>query len=420
VERGPQFGRGRAYASANPHHLLNVRAANMSAFPDDPDHFRRWLGADNGDVFVTRGRYGEYLQEVLRQEHQRPGGSGRLIEDHAQATAATPLSPTHWRVDLADGRAIDAQAVVLALGFLDPALPAQIQADCIGHRAFIADPWAQDLSKLPEGEILLLGTGLTMVDVAIALESPRRRLTALSRRGLLPLVHGPSVTSPVLGLMSGPLSCLRRLRRQAAKHGWRTAVDSVRGVTPQIWQVWSERERAQFLRHLRPWWDIHRHRMAPDTGERVEAMRKERYLRVEAGHVRSIKAARTELDVTLRPRGQQGLQTRRYAAVINCASPLCDIDRAQDPLVADLRRQGVVRADALKLGLDVGRDWGVIGASGAKTPGLYAVGPLARGEIWEAVAVPDLRRHAQEAASFVLGFLEVSPEHRPISAARGG
>jgi uncharacterized NAD(P)/FAD-binding protein YdhS len=419
IERGPRFGRGRAYSTANPNHLLNVRAANMSAFPDDPDHFRRWLGTPTGDVFVTRGRYGDYLQDILRQESEREGQPGRLIQHHSGATGALPASRRGWRVDLADGGAIEADAVVLALGFLEQTLPDGIEAGFVTHPAYIPDPWAHDPTKVPPGDILLLGTGLTMVDVAIGLDSPARRFTALSRRGLPPRVHGPSPASPSPSSMAGPLSCLRRLRRQAKKVGWRTAVDSIRWATPQIWQAWSQRERRQFLRHLQPWWGVHRHRTAPETNERLEAMRGDGRLQVIAAKVQSIAGGGHQLAVTLRPRGSTELQTRRYAAVINCTSPSSDIDGAKDPLVAGLRRQGLLRADALGLGLDVARDWGVVGAGGRKTQGLYAVGPLARGEIWEAVAVPDLRLHAQEAAGFVLGALDVRPDQKPLSAVRG-
>jgi uncharacterized NAD(P)/FAD-binding protein YdhS len=415
IEGGPLFGRGRAYSTANPHHLLNVRAANMSAFPDDPDHFRRWLDTPSGDAFVTRGRYGDYLQDILRRE----GEPGRLIPHHSRATGAAPAGPRGWRIDLANGGVIEAEAVVLALGFLQQTLPGEIEAGFTAHPAYIPDPWAHDLSKVPPGEILLLGTGLTMVDVAIGLDSPARRFTALSRRGLAPRVHGPSVASPSPSSMAGPLSCLRRLRRQAKKVGWRTAVDSIRWATPQIWQAWSQRERRQFLRHLQPWWGVHRHRTAPETDERLEAMRRDGRLQILAAKVQSITGAGHELQVALRPRGSTERQTRRYAAVINCTSPSSNIDSATDPLVAGLRRQGLLRADALGLGLDVGRDWNVVGAGARKTPGLYAVGPLARGEIWEAVAVPDLRLHAQEAAGFVLGALGVRPDQKPISAARG-
>jgi len=419
IEGGPRFGRGRAYSTANPNHLLNVRAANMSAFPDDPDHFRRWLGTPSGDAFVTRGRYGDYLQDILRHESEREGEPGRLIQHHSRALEATPALPVGWRIGLADGGVIEADAVVLALGFLAQTLPAEIEAAFAAHPAYIPDPWAHDLSKVPPGDILLLGTGLTMVDVAIGLDSPARRFTALSRRGLAPRVHGPSTASPSPSSMAGPLSSLRRLRRQAKKVGWRTAVDSIRWATPQIWQAWSLRERRQFLRHLQPWWGVHRHRTAPQTDERLEAMRADGRLQIVAAKVQSISGAGHELQVTARLRGSTERQTRRYAAVINCTSPSSDIDGAKDPLVAGLRRQGLLRADALGLGLDVARDWGVVGAGGRKTPGLYAVGPLARGEIWEAVAVPDLRLHAQEAAGFVLGALEVRPNQKPISAARG-
>jgi uncharacterized NAD(P)/FAD-binding protein YdhS len=406
IERGPRVGPGRAYATGNPDHLLNVRAANMSAFTDDPDHFRRWLEAPAGDVFVTRGGYGDYLQDILQQERTKARGPDRLVQHAGAAVAATPIPPFGWRVELDDGSVIASQALVLAVGFLEPGLPAGIAADAHDHPAYVADPWAHDLSQVPDGDILLLGSGLTMIDVALSLDSPGRRLTALSRRGLLPQVHGSAPPAPSPALMSGPLSCLRRVRRHAAKVGWRTAVDSIRWITPQIWQVWTQRERRQFLRHLRPWWDVHRHRMAPAVAERIDRMRADRRLQIAAGKVQSITQAGDQLDVRLRPRGADAAQTRRFAAVINCTSPSSDVRDLANGLVAGLHRQGLARGDDLGLGLAMGVNWCVLGQGGRPTPGLYAIGPLARSAAWETVAVPDLRGHAQEVAGAVLGFVQ--------------
>ncbi len=417
IERSAAFGRGRAFATANPDHLLNVRVANMSAFADDPDHFRRWLKAPAGEMFITRGCYGDYLQDILAAQLDREGKARRLVLDHGLAVSATPGASGGWSVGLADGRVIAAQAVVLALGFLDSAPPTPLAPEVAAHPAYVADPWAIDLAKVPAGEVLLLGTGLTMVDVALSLDNPRRRITAMSRRGLLPLVHGHAVSTPAPGMMGKPLSALRRLRRHSDTVGWRTAVDSVRWITPQIWQVWTVRERRQFLRHLRPWWDIHRHRMAPAVDERLTAMRAAGRLEVRAAKIGTVKRAGAKLDVTFRPRGFGQEQTARFAAVINCTSPGSDVARIESGVVADLRRQGLLRADALGLGLEIGPNWSVMGAAGRRpTPGLFAVGPLARSAVWEAIAVPDLRRHAQEAAGAVLGFLAKAPA-APISPA---
>ncbi|MDB5447950.1 MAG: FAD-dependent pyridine nucleotide-disulfide oxidoreductase, partial [Phenylobacterium sp.] len=191
VERAPRFGRGRAYATGHPDHLLNVRASNMSAFAERPDHFLQWLhdsGEGGVDGFVRRGRYGDYLQHLLREAVARAGQAGRLLLEQDEAVAVT-RDGEGFTVRLALGRAFQAQAVVLALGLMPAPPPRDVGAEAAGAPGYVADPWAAELSELPPGEVLLLGSGLTMVDMALSLAEQDRRVTALSRRGLLPRIH---------------------------------------------------------------------------------------------------------------------------------------------------------------------------------------------------------------------------------------
>lgn len=407
VERRPQLGEGRAYGTHQPDHLLNVRAANMSAFPDAPRHFLTWLDeAGDADAFVSRARYAEYLQSLLAAEVQDLEAGQRLSRKLGEAVEAAPFGG-RWKVRLAHGHAFHADAVVLAVGFLPPDWPAQVRVDGEGASTLIADPWSADLGRIPQGDVLLLGTSLTMVDMALSLAGPGRRLTALSRRGLTPLDHGPAPPAPPPAeALRSPGAALRILRAHGEAVGWRSAVDSIRPVTAAIWRSWPEDDRRRFLRHLRPWWDIHRHRMAPAVAARIGALIQSGDLEVEAGRLASLHAGPGGVDVVLRLRGRQAPVVRRYAAVINCASPQGDPDQAAGGLIADLRRQGLLRPDPLRLGLDVDEGFRVLGADGAPTPGLYAVGPLTRAAVWEATAVPDLRVHTAAVARTLLGDLK--------------
>lgn len=424
VERRPRLGEGRAYGAHEPDHLLNVRAANMSAFADDPRHFLAWLGeSESADAFVSRARYADYLQSLLAAEVQTLEAGQRLTRKLGDAVEATPLAG-RWKVRLADGHAFHADAVVLAVGFLPPHWPAQVQVDGETAPALIADPWAADLHKVPQGEVLLLGSGLTMVDMALGLAGPGRRLTALSRRGLLPLGHGPAPPAPPPEHeLRDPVVALRILRDHARAVGWRAAVDSVRPLTAAVWRGWPESDRRRFLRHLQPWWDIHRHRMAPAIAERIQAMIASGALTVEAGRAEALREAPGGVEAVLRLRGREEHVVRRYAAVINCASMQGDPDQAGDGLIAGLRRQGALRPDRLRLGLDVDEGFRVLGDGGAPTEGLYAVGPLTRAAVWEAVAVPDLRVHTASVARTVLSDLKTrgeaaaAPPTSPVHAA---
>ena len=193
VERRAGVGRGAAYAARSAEHLLNVRASNMSAWPDTPGHFTAWL-ADKSEQpiagFVSRARYGAYLQDLLKARTQN-GEAGRFLLD---ADAATGLKPSGdgWTVRMAMGRALSADAVVLSIGNLPPHPPPALDAAAADHPAYVADPWSDALDRVPdEGLAVLLGTSLTMVDVALRLarERPGLKLLAVSRRGLLPRRH---------------------------------------------------------------------------------------------------------------------------------------------------------------------------------------------------------------------------------------
>jgi uncharacterized NAD(P)/FAD-binding protein YdhS len=403
LERAPTFGRGRPYRTGNPQHLLNVRASNMSAFHDRPDDFVRWLGAEGGpDAFVSRGRYGDYLHHLFRHEL---AASGRAVPQQGEAVAAA-VDGGRWRVSLACGRTLQADAVVLGLGLPPAGAPPGADAAILADAAYVADPWSCDLAALPAGEVLLIGAGLTMVDVALSLAGGDRRLVALSRRGLLPLGHAPATAaSPPGAAMDTPMAALRALRAHARAVGWREAVDSIRPQTAALWRSWPLAERRRFLRHLRPWWDIHRHRMAPVVAERIAGLRTAGRLCVEAGRLERLRRGPDGLEATIRGRGQASAHARTFAAVVNCASPQGDPRAQPGGLVADLLRQGLLRPDPLALGLDVDDALRVLASDGRPAPGLFAVGPLTRGAAWEAVAAPDLRTQTAAAARDVIAYL---------------
>ncbi|MDB5499052.1 MAG: hypothetical protein JWP28_3083 [Phenylobacterium sp.] len=409
VERAPQFGRGRAYRTENPDHLLNVRVANMSAFPDRPDHFAAWLRA-RGDcagpsAFVSRNRYGDYLQSLLREHVRDPDNAGRLLLEHDEAV---DIEWTDGRqvVKLALGRSFEADATVLAVGSPPPSPPHGADDGVVASANYFAEPWTLDLASVPQGDVLVVGSGLTMIDAALSLAGEGRRLTALSRHGLLPRSHGPTTPSdPPEGSTATPLQALRTLRAQARKVGWREAVDGIRPRTAAIWMSWPVDERRRFLRHAQTWWDVHRHRMAPAVTARVSELIAVGQLEIFGSRLERIRTAGDGFEATFRRSADGHWITRRFTAVINCMGMRGSPSAEGNDLVARLARRGVVRADPLGLGLEVSDALQVVGATGAPTAGLFAVGPLTRGAFWETVATPDLRIHTARLARTIFESL---------------
>lgn len=406
IERAGRFGRGAAYSTANPDHLLNVRVDNMSAYPDQPDHFIKWLSLRGGwsahGGFVTRGVYGDYLQDLLRQALET-FGADRLLLEQDEVVDLVPHDGA-WRAHLALGRALEADAVVLAPGVLAPEPPAGADPALLISPRYLANPWLE--TELPEGDLLLLGTGLTMVDAALTHARPGGRTWAISRRGLLPRTHAPVAARPPAALSQGsPLAMLRDLRAAADLHGWREAVDDLRPHVREIWRAWSQPERAAFLRHLRPWWDVHRHRLAPSAARHLSTLMRGRDLTLRAGEVVALTPHDRGVEVVWRPRGGEALRRMSVGAVINCMGLPGDITRSADPLLGRLLTRGLIRPDPNRLGAEVDDVSRLVGRDGVAWTSLHAVGSITRGAVWEMTSVPDIRGQAAATAASLLTSL---------------
>lgn len=395
IERAPVAGTGLAYGAAHPSHVLNVRASNMSAFPDDPGHFVRWLearGVPNAPAaFIPRVTYGAYLRELLEAALHESNGRLTLVRDEVQDVETDGGAIVRLR-----GGDLHADAAVLAVGNLPPHDPPGLDPAALSDR-YKGDPWHP---SVPEGlssedTVLVIGTGLTMIDVVLLLDARgfKGRIVALSRRGLLPRPHAPGSDWDKLAERpaTDASGLLRRVRRRSAEIGWRNAVDELRPFTQGMWGNASEAERARFLRHLRPWWDVHRHRLAPEVHARLVAVIERGQLEVIAGKTLGFAEQPDGIQVDFRRRGTEGTERLIAQRIVNCTGPLGDLARTEEPLLQKLAARGVIRPDAAHLGIDVDNQGQTIAASGAANPNLYALGPMTRGAFWEIVAVPDIR-----------------------------
>lgn len=396
--REDQVARGVAYSAAHDSHLLNVRAGNMSALPDDPGHFVRWLearGEGGRTSFVPRATYGAYLRELLARACADAPGRLAIVEGEAVDCAATGDGVC---VRLADGDAITGEATVLAVGNLPPHDPPGLGTDRLSPALYSPDPWAIDIGAgLTDADtVVLIGTGLTAIDAALLLDAGgfRGRILALSRRGLVPhrhqdgQPHAPGVSERPAGAISGIVA---HVRARAAADRWRAAVDELRPMTHIMWGAATQAERARFLRHARPYWDVHRHRLAPDVADRIDGLVAAGRLEFAAGKTLGAHAEGGSVTLTWRPRGRDAAVETRAARIVNCTGPQGDLTRTREPLLRSLLDAGVIRPDPLRLGLDVDADARLVGRDGNPSDRLHAIGPMTRGGVWEIVAVPDIR-----------------------------
>ena len=424
IERRAQIGRGVAYRRSRYRPLLNVPAGRMSADPGDPLQFARFAQPGNPAAaarrFLPRELYGEYLQDLLRQSVQAAAAHVGFERLRAEVTAIHRIDVAGpYLLRLSAQQQLLADQVVLACGDPPPTLP-PIASSIASHPNYRCDPHCDGAVAADGNRLLLIGTGLTMVDVAIAAaaQNPHIEIHAISRHGLLPAVQG---ALPVDGtgfaapdrdflsyLAAGPLSApgllraFRALLRDLVHAGgdWRDAVNAARAAAPALWHRLAVAERARFLRHLRAYWDVHRHRMAAEVGERLDALRCAGRLRIHAGNVLRIEAAADgALRVCWRRRGGASASELVVDRLVVCAGTDQRLSRTRDPLMRALMDSGLAVADPLGLGWRTGAHGALMDREGRPAAHLFYLGPMLRADSWETTAVGELRVHAQQLAT---------------------
>jgi len=434
VSRHPELGRGVAYGTRSPSHLLNVPAARMSLFPDDEEDFLRFAkardAAATGISFLPRSLYGEYLATRL-EEAAAQAGRARFTVRTGEVTGLSIAPDGHVHLNLADGGTLEAEQAVIASGNYPPTDPRLPDMRFYESARYVRDPWTKGALDVVDGKqpVLLIGSGLTMMDVALELE--RRglasRLHALSRRGLLPLAHrhhagGPLEPGLVMERLKTGKPSVRRwlkvLRLSAVELAgrgidWRDVLAAMRPFTAELWQSLDGAERRRFLRHLQPYWDSHRHRTAPEAHAALQKLLEQGKLTVQAGRLKGLSLEGDgKVEMTWRPRRADADRKFQVGTVINCTGPQGQVEKSGDPLIRSLLQQGLMLADALGLGVQVDKAGALLDSTGRSSAVLFYTGPLLKARDWECTAVPELRVAASRLADRLAAAL---PEQRPQS-----
>lgn len=408
------LGRGIAYGTSDPRHLLNVRARHMSAFPDVPSDLLDWAARTGRDVhpqgFLPRREYAGYLQDTLAgvADHRLSVRAGRVEDLEQRPGGGYAVHATGGPQECSE-----ADAVVLAYGNQRPR-PLTVDGDELPAAPWhVADPW--DLARLhhlrPDATVVVVGSGLTAVDAVITLlgDHPRRRVVMVSRTGLLPRTHVAQLSTawvspvPTGRLTADGLAALVRDQvAAAAAQGvdWRAVVDGLRAPTQDLWSRLDLAERRRFLATYAREWDVHRHRMAPEVAQTLARFEAEGRLVRRTGGLDAVADRGERCEVRLGARGAGPGDDRPVVAdaVVNCTGPMTDVTRSTDPLLLALRERGLVAPDPLYLGLACTADGRVIDPDGAVSAGLLVVGPPRKGVLWESTAIPEIRAQAAEVA----------------------
>ncbi|MDR6991737.1 FAD/NAD(P)-binding protein [Luteimonas sp. 3794] len=412
AEPRPAPARGAAYSTPRAEHVLNVNAARMSAFDAAPDDFVAWLrtqpesvGIDAATLavqFAPRRVYGRYLQARLDGHPSRASLALR-----SEAVVDLERDGAGFIATLASGAQLHARAVVLAIGNQPAALPGGAQV------AGTVDAWDYDAvaAIAADADVAIVGAGLSMVDVLLTLQANghRGRVLAISRNGLMPLAHAPGTVPQPGGVdalmplgVRARMRLLRQWAREAVVQGrpWQDALERLRPQVRALWQAWPETERRRFLRHAVRQWDIHRHRIAPGVAAVVDDMQASGRFSLQAGRLFRIEARDVRVGIDWTPRG--GAPTSTIVdVVVNATGMEKRLARAPGPLLPALHARGLVAPGPLDLGLATRGDGQLLDANGDVVPGLWTLGATRIGDLWETIAMPELRGQAERVAAGV-------------------
>jgi uncharacterized NAD(P)/FAD-binding protein YdhS len=413
IEPRERLAIGLAYSTTFDGHLLNVPAGKMSALPQEPSHFldwlrnRKWPGAEAGS-FAPRKLFGEYLHEVLHQTLSKEAGD-RFTHIRAEGVGFEALEGSAGAIlKLSNGAMVYADHVVLAHG--NPASSSAFSQTRRGlEDRWHVSPWIGDALRVRfAGErILLVGTGLTAVDAVLALQNQEKacRIHMLSRRGILPQVHSPGAVAgapPILTDRSNVRLMVHELREyiEAARQQdlcWRTIVDALRPVSNEIWHELPLEHKQRFVRHLRPYWDPHRSRMAPSIRERLDGYLTSGALHVIAGRLLEVISDGSSSQARILRKGARETMLE-VDRIITCTGVQESYTDSPRPLIRSLMKHGLTQANDLGFGLRTDGQGALLDTQLRPSPVFFTLGPPRRGELFETTAVPEIRAQAEALA----------------------
>ncbi len=420
---GYPLAKGIAFNTYTEEHVLNVACSNMSAFANDPNHFLNWCTTkENSKVdsenlsasYLPRNLYGEYLNDIFKSslENCPPHIEVEIITEEA---VSVRKEDNHYKVFSNTGKEIRAEKIVIATGNQPPSPPSLKESTFLESPLYFGNPWNEAATNDIHSEkpILIIGTGLTMVDVVIGLENKnfQGKIYALSPNGFEILSHKKHHPQrEILDELSPPYE-LKNLFKLFYKHV-RTArrkgvsgeavVDAVRSKTQDIWQNLTLKDKKSFMAHLRHLWGVARHRLPEDVHKRIQELISAEKLEILAGRIIEMNSDNTFAQIKIKQRSSNNELTLEVQRVINCTGPQTDITKYRSKLFQNLITQGLIRADEMNLGIDATEEGKIIESDGTISESLFTLGSLLKGKLWESTAVPELRVQAERLATIIL------------------
>lgn len=403
-----KFCKGYAYNTFDEGHLLNVRASNMSVFPDEPNHFVNWLSVNHPKYspkdFVSRKLFGDYVLhtfELLKK-------SNALITIHQIAEEVKSIKKIGDCFEMNTHQNYQVQKIILGFGNFLPAHPRSVSKEFISSKNYFQNAFNVQLTNQIQlhNNITIIGSGLTMIDVIVSLShfNYKGKINVISPHAYIPQAHQenplpsvePFVNQNQAYTLLEILSLVNKQLKKAKKENLNlhSVVDSMRPFLQNLWLNFSIEEKKQFLRHLRHKWGVARHRAPSQSMAIFNALKSSNQLQLIKGRISDIKLQTSGFDI-LYSNNQTEQQTLHTQLIINCTGPESDYSQLKSPLIQDLINNQIISPDSIKYGINAQKDGYII-------DNIYTIGPPLKGILWESVAVPEIRVQAQELAPKII------------------
>ena len=424
INKDSGLARGFAYSTSSTQHLLNVRANNMSIFPDKPGHFIEWARQNNIDEliekshlpleedFMPRKYYGNYINDCLNEaiKNKKPFIDFEIIQKEA---VDIEVNKSEYLIKFMDGSLLNASKIVLAFGNFLPANIAIGNMDFYNTAHYIRHPYNGQLFDdiKPEEEVLIIGTGLTAIDAVLQLKEKgvKGKITAISRNGLLPGLHVKQIKHIEYAggksnyALREIFSLIREEIKLADKEGvsWQNIIDGLRPYNQKLWMQFSEEDKRAFVKKFSPAWNVSRHRMAGAIHQKIEAWRKKEEFVLAKGGLQNLAQEEGRVRVELNAKHKEH-SVFYVDKVINCSGPQSDYEKVEIPLIKSLVNKGIISSDPLRLGINATPEGAIIDRKNNVSASLFTLGPPLRGILWETIAMPEIRVQAKKLAEMLL------------------
>lgn len=419
IEKKPEVVyRGAAYSSQLGYEPLNVPAGKMSLYNHLPDHFFQWLvvngkgdGSITRDSFVSRRWYGDYLTDNIN--HIKANSKHATLDVLTdEVRDITPAAGSRYQLLLASGSIVPADYIIFATGNETPGdILSRSEVAGLGNK-YVSNPWVGNTLKNVNDtdDVLVIGTGLTMVDhvVSLSKRGHKGKVYCLSRNGYLPkqhtTMHDTLLTLPDdikdIHQLAGVLRT--KINEAGTKNiAWQNVLDALRPRTSRLWRNLDVVSKRYFLKRLKPYWEIHRHRMPLASANALKEMETAGQFQLISGNV--VSAALQNGRILFRYYDRKAATTNNLTVdfILNCTGPSGDYYKCDNLLMINLLNKGWLQQDELKLGIKTGNRGEIIKDNGVVLHNAYAIGPMRKATEWESTAVREIRTHAEQVAFLI-------------------